>query len=322
VLLGALRGLEVYRDPNVMVGYETADDAGVYLLDDRTALVQTVDFFTPIVDDPFLFGQIAAANALSDIYAMGARPRFALSIVGFPKALLPVETLGLVMAGGASKMKEARVSILGGHSVQDQELKFGYAVTGVADPARIYTNRGARPGDVLLLTKPLGTGVVSTAIKRGLASPELVQLAIASMLQLNEAASEALDGYAVHALTDVTGYGLLGHAWELAAASEVTLRIDSASVPVFQGVLALAEEGSFPGAVEANRRLVAPATAWKLADPVRQTLLLDPQTSGGLLIAVASGEADRLEEKLRQTDPAVARIGTVAGYTGVFLEVL
>jgi selenide, water dikinase len=175
VLLDALRGIEVYRDPNVMVGYETADDAGVYLLDDRTAVVQTLDFFTPIVDDPFLFGQIAAANALSDIYAMGAEPRIALSIVGFPKGELPVEVLGQVLAGGASKMKEARVSILGGHSVQDQELKFGYAVTGFADPARIYTNRGARPGDILLLTKRLGTGVVSTALKRGLAPPEAVE---------------------------------------------------------------------------------------------------------------------------------------------------
>jgi len=311
VLLHALSGIEVFRHPNVMVGYETADDAGVYLLDDRTALVQTIDFFTPIVDDPFVFGQIAAANALSDIYAMGAKALFSLAVLAFPKSKLGPEVLHQLLAGGADKMREAEVSIMGGHSVQDQELKFGYAVTGVANPGRIYRNCGAKPGDVLILTKPIGTGLISTGIKRNTTPPEVAAAAVRWMLQLNRAASEELHGFPVHAVTDVTGYGLLGHSFEVATASRVTFRIDYQRIPLIEGVWPLAEAGLFPGGQEANRRLVSDKVSWNDTPLLWQKILLDPQTSGGLLISLPGNEAPRLQESLRERGVSAYEIGSV-----------
>jgi selenide,water dikinase len=319
VLLQALSGIEVFRHPNVLVGYETADDAGVYLLDDQTALVQTVDFFTPIVDDPFIFGQIAAANALSDLYAMGAKPLFALAVLGFNSHLGP-QVLHQLLAGGADKMREAEVSILGGHSVKAQELNFGYAVTGIALPNRIYRNCNARPGDVLLLTKPLGTGLISTGIKRAVTPPQVAAEGIRWMLQLNRAASREFPRFDVHAVTDVTGYGLLGHAFEMASASHVTFRIESGRVPLIDGVLPLARAGLFPGGQEANRRLLADNVRWNDTPPLWQKILLDPQTSGGLLISLPPADARSLQQSL-QADAAAYEIGSVHELEGFSLDV-
>ncbi len=320
MLLEALSGIDVFRHPNVMVGYETADDAGVYLLDNRTALVQTVDFFTPIVDDPFVFGQIAAANALSDIYAMGATPLFALAVLGFNSKLGP-DLLRRLLAGGADKMREAEVSILGGHSVKDQELKFGYAVTGLALPDRIYRNSGARPGDVLLLTKPLGTGLISTGIKRNATPAPIAAEAVRWMLQLNRAASQELHRFEVHAVTDVTGYGLLGHAFEMASASCVTLRIDFARVPLIDGIWPLAEAGLFPGGQEANRRLLADKVSWNDTPLLWQKILLDPQTSGGLLISLPGEQSPSLQKSLQERGVTAHEIGSVDELETSFLDV-
>jgi len=321
VLLQALSGIETFRHPNVLVGYETADDAGVYLLDDRTALVQTVDFFTPIVDDPFVFGQIAAANALSDIYAMGATPLFSLAVLGFPKGKLGPDVLHQLLKGGADKMREAEVSIIGGHSVQDQELKFGYAVTGTASPDRIYRNRDAKPGDVLILTKPLGTGVISTGIKRNLTPPQVAAASVRWMLALNRPVSEALRDLEVHAVTDITGYGLLGHAYEVASASQVTIRIESRQVPLIEGVWPLAEAGQFPGGQEANRRMIGEQVRWNQTPPLLQRVLLDPQTSGGLLVSLPPASAAALRKALEQRGITAHEIGTVHPPMGFCLDI-
>jgi selenide,water dikinase len=302
----------VYANPDVLVGYETADDAAVYRLDDRTALVQTVDFFTPIVDDPFVYGQIAAANALSDVYAMGGTPVIALSVVGFPRGLLEVEVLHEIMRGGAAKMMEAKVAIVGGHSVQDPELKFGYCVTGFADLSRIYTNRTARPGDVLFLTKPLGSGVISTAVKRGLAPPEAAAGAVEWMLQLNAPAAAALRAFPVHAVTDVTGYGLLGHALEVARASQVTLHLETGRVPVMTGAWDLGAQGLFPGGVESNRAYCLSSVNWSAASPLLQKMLLDPQTSGGLLVSLPAADAPALADEFARVGVPSHIIGSVA----------
>ena len=309
-----LGGLPVTADDRVLVDYRTADDAGVYKLDDERALVQTVDFFTPIVDDAYTFGQIAAANALSDVYAMGGRPITALAIAAFPKDLDPT-VLGRIFAGGLDVLQRAGVALLGGHTVQDQEIKFGYAVTGEIHPGRIWMNAGARPGDVLFLTKPLGTGVIATALKADRAPAAAVSDAVESMSRLNRAASEALqslpDG-TVHACTDITGFGLIGHGSEMAVASGVTLEFDTASIPILPGALALAS-ANIPGGGRTNAEhfgpdvLVAPGVP---ADLV--TVLHDPQTSGGLLASVASEHADAAEAALRRVDPTTRRIGRVS----------
>ena len=309
-----LGGLPVTADDRVLVDYRTADDAGVYKLDDERALVQTVDFFTPIVDDAYTFGQIAAANALSDVYAMGGRPITALAIAAFPKDLDPT-VLGRIFAGGLDVLQRAGVALLGGHTVQDQEIKFGYAVTGEIHPGRIWMNAGARPGDVLFLTKPLGTGVIATALKADRAPASAVSAAVESMSRLNRAASEALqslpDG-TVHACTDITGFGLIGHGSEMAVASGVTLEFDTASIPILPGALALAS-ANIPGGGRTNAEhfgpdvLVAPGVP---ADLV--TVLHDPQTSGGLLASVASEHADAAEAALRRVDPTTRRIGRVS----------
>ena len=300
-------------DERVLVDYRTADDAGVYRLDADRALVQTVDFFTPIVDDPFTYGRIAAANALSDVYAMGGRPLTALAVAGFPKEL-DVAILSAIFAGGLETLNEAGVSLLGGHTVQDQEIKFGYSVTGEVHPERIWRNAGAQAGDVLFLTKPLGTGIIATALKGGRAPDALVSAAVASLVRLNRAASDGLrqlPAGAVHACTDITGFGLIGHACEVAAGSGVTLEIDAAAVPLIDGVLALVS-GNIPGGGRTNAAHFGPdlrVAAELDSDLVK--LLHDPQTSGGLLVSVGSAHAAAAEAALTAADAATRRIGRV-----------
>jgi selenide,water dikinase len=274
------------KDPNLLVGFDTHDDAGVYRMSPECALVQTTDFFTPIVDDPFTFGAIAAANALSDIYAMGGRPLTALSILCYP-GKGDLEDLEAILRGGGEKMIEAGCVVLGGHSVSDDEIKFGYAVTGTVHPDRVKTNAGARPDDALVLTKPIGTGMISTALKRGLARKEHVEGSIRSMLALNRAACEAMQSAGAHGCTDVTGFGLLGHAREMALASGVTLEIDWRAIDFLPGALEYSEQGALSGGLKNNRAFAECAVMIEgdLPEPVLQ-LLYDPQTSGGLLIAL------------------------------------
>ena len=292
---------------NVLVGFDTSDDAGVYKLTPECALVQTVDFFTPIVDDPFLFGAIAAANSLSDVYAMGGRPISSLSIVGYP-AKGDLLDLAAILQGGASKMAEAGCVILGGHSINDDEIKFGYAVTGTVHPQRVKANAGARPGDALVFTKWIGTGVISTALKRGLASDEHVQASIDSMLQLNQAACEAMLEFDVHAATDITGFGLLGHAREMAVASGATLEIQASRVRFLPGAIEYARAGAIPGGLKNNREFVENCVEiGGDLQPEIENLLYDPQTSGGLLIALPEADAGLLERRY----PAAYRIGRV-----------
>jgi len=276
-------------DRNILVGFDTADDAGVYRLAPDLALVQTVDFFTPIVDDPYTYGAIAAANALSDVYAMGGKPMTALSILAWPAAG-DLDDLEQILKGGAEKIHEAGCVILGGHSVNDPEIKFGYAITGTVHPDRIKTNAGARPGDVLLLTKRIGTGVIATALKRGLASLGHVEKSIESMLTLNRVAAETFLPMEVHSVTDVTGFGLLGHAREMALASGVTLEIDARRVRFLDGAVEYARAGAIPAGLNNNRDFVAGCVAGSSAF---DDLLYDPQTSGGLLIALPEADAAR-----------------------------
>ena len=291
-----LGDLPVSNDHRVLVDYRTADDAGVYQLDDRRALVQTVDFFTPIVDDPFIYGQIAAANALSDVYAMGGRPLTALAIAGFPKSA-DYAILRQIFSGGLDMLNRARVALLGGHTVQDQEIKFGYSVTGEIDPSRILTNAGARAGDSLVLTKAIGTGVIATALKFERAPAHAVEAAIHSMTTLNREAADAIEQLpmgAVHSCTDITGFGLLGHASEMAAASGVSLEIEAAAVPVLPGAIELVR-GNIPGGGRTNRQHFGPRLHFEASvESDRTDLLFDPQTSGGLLIAVSEAATDAL----------------------------
>lgn len=321
MLQRVLAGIEVFADPNVLVGYEKADDAGVYRLDERMALVQSVDFFTPVVDDPFLYGQISAANSLSDIYAMGATPRFALSIVGFPKGELGEEVLHEIILGGTRKMNEAEVAIIGGHSVQDREIKFGYCVTGTVDPQRVYTNSGAQAGDLLLLSKPLGSGIISTGIKFQKTPAPVAAQAIRWMLQLNVHVSRKLERFTVHSVTDITGYGLIGHAYEMAAASGVTLSLESARVPVLEGVRELAKKGMLPGGIESNLRYVGSSVSWNGVPDLDQKILSDPQTSGGLLIALPEPDAQSLARELEEEGYMGRLIGQVVEKREVCLDV-
>ncbi len=311
-MLDAVLGkLARQQDPNVLIGFDKADDAGVYKISGELALVQTVDFFTPIVDDAYTFGQIAAVNSLSDVYAMGGRPLSALALVCFPEKG-DVAVLEQVLAGGLSKMMEAGCTVIGGHSIRDEELKFGYAVTGLIHPERVLANSGARPGDRLLLTKALGTGVISTAIKKGKAAPEWIAAATASMTTLNRAAAEAVAGFEVHALTDITGFGLIGHARELALASGVSLRLAAGMVPLLEGALECVRQGFLPGGLKNNRDFAECAVEYGagVADEVK-ALLFDPQTAGGLLVSVAAGQAAELADDLRAAGVAAAEIGGV-----------
>jgi selenide, water dikinase len=296
-------------DDRVLIDFRTSDDAGVFRWESGPALVQTVDFFTPIVDDPYIYGQIAAANALSDIYAMGGRPLTALAIGAFPKEGLDHGTIRQIFRGGFDKLREAGVSLLGGHTVQDPEIKFGYAVTGAIDAARMISNAGARPGDALFLTKPLGTGIIGTAIKFNRAPAAAANEAIASMQTLNRAAAEAmltLPPESTDACTDITGFGLIGHASEMAAASGVTLVIEGSRVPVFSGVSALAADNR-SGGMSSNREHFARAVRMERGSD--DSLLYDPQTSGGLLIAVTETAADALFAALERAGVGRWRIG-------------
>jgi len=292
-----LAGLPRWPNPNVLVGFDTADDAGVYKLTAELALVQTVDFFTPIVDDPYTFGAIAAANSLSDVWAMGGRPISSLSILAYPGAG-DIADLEQILRGGAEKMREADCSILGGHSVNDDEIKFGYAVTGTVHPDRVLANAGARAGDTLIFTKRIGTGVIGTALKRGIARDSDVEAAVASMLTLNRRAGEAMLGFDVHGCTDVTGFGLLGHAREMAVASRVTIEIETARLEFLPGALDYARAGAIPGGLKNNREFVSCAVSGAALAPGVDDLLYDPQTSGGLLISVAERDAAALERAI------------------------
>jgi selenide,water dikinase len=311
-----LGDLPVSHDERVLIDYRTSDDAGVYRLDGDRALVQTVDFFTPIVDDPYAYGQIAAANSLSDVYAMGGRPLTALAIAGFPKDA-ERSVLKAIFAGGLAKLDEAGVALLGGHTVQDHEIKFGYSVTGEVDPHRVWSNAGARPGDLLFLTKALGTGIISTALKFDRAPASAVDAAVKSMLTLNRAAADALRTLppdAVHACTDITGFGLLGHATEMAAGSQVTIEIYPDAVPLLDDVLGLVEahSGNVPGGGRSNASYFGGGVATDPGlSPSILKVLFDPQTSGGLFVSVSPEAAT---EVLRVTSAAgvpLAHIGRV-----------
>jgi len=301
-------------DPRVLIDYRTADDAGVFALDSHRALVQTVDFFTPIVDDPRVFGQIAAANALSDVYAMGAEPVTALAIAAFPVKGFDPATIKAIFSGGCEKLTEARVALLGGHTVQDAEVKFGYAVTGLVDPSRVWANASARIGDALLLTKPLGTGVVTTALKFGRAPAAAIDAAVASMTSLNEPAARVLrdrDPGVVSACTDITGFGFLGHACEMADGSGVTLALDPDAVPLLPFALDLALRNR-PGGGATNEGHFGGKIVWASdQDAALRVVLFDPQTSGGLLAAVAPDRAHEVLRRLDEAGVSAWRVGTV-----------
>lgn len=330
MLESVLKRLPQRHDPNLLVGFATADDAAVYRLSDQLAIVQTVDFFTPIVDEPRLFGQVAAANSLSDVYAMGGRPISALAIVAFP-ASRPAELLEQILRGGLEKMTEANCSVVGGHSIRDEELKFGYAVTGLIDPEKIWRNVGARPGDKLILTKAIGTGVISTALKPSKAAPEWVAAATESMALLNRDAADALheiDDNAtgekpVHAVTDVTGFGLLGHAREMAVGTNVSLRIDHARIAYIPGAIEASRGKFFSGGMASNREFlegcvgVAPSVAAEY-----EALLFDPQTSGGLLAAIAPDAIEAATAALEQRNVHARIIGEVISKRSPLIDVI
>jgi selenide, water dikinase len=334
VLDAVLGKLPKQSDPNVLVGFEHADDAGVYQIGPGMALVQTVDFFTPMVDDPYTFGQIAATNALSDVYAMGGRPITALAHVCFP-AKGDIDVLEKILAGGLSKMTEAGCTVIGGHSVRDEETKFGYSVTGLIDPIQILSNARAGAGDRLLLTKSLGTGVISTAIKKGVAKQEWIDGAVRSMTTLNKAASEVVTHHQkhassllpdrssalpetprtdgdVHSMTDVTGFGLIAHAREMALASQVSLHIFAGKIPLLDGALDCIRAGHIPGGLNANREFAECVVGYDDGVPDEiKTVLFDPQTAGGLLISVAAAEAAKLSDSLKEAGVSNVEIGEV-----------
>jgi selenide, water dikinase len=296
----------------MLVGTETSDDAGVFRLRPDLAIVNTVDFFTPIVDDPYTFGQISATNSLSDVYAMGGEPKTCLNLVCFPKGKMDIEILGAILKGGADKVKESGAVIIGGHSIIDEEIKYGLAVTGIIHPDKIYRNVGVQEGDALILTKPLGTGIITTALKRGKASQESVDQAVRSMTTLNAVASNVMCKYAVHACSDVTGFGILGHGLGMASGSGVTLVIESAKLPLLHEAPQLAEKGYITGGCKRNREFLQDKIT--IEESIREGLVelaLDPQTSGGLLIAVAKRHASQLLEELKSAGVEVA---TAVGY--------
>jgi selenide,water dikinase len=312
-------------DPNLLVGTETSDDAGVYRLAEGLALVQTVDFFPPLVDDPFAFGQIAAANSLSDVYAMNGRPLTALNIVGFPDNELPLSILAEILKGAADRVALAGAVTVGGHTVRDAEIKFGLSVTGLVDPAEVLTNATAQAGDVLVLTKPLGTGFITTANKKGECPPEVLEQAVAGMIQLNSVGRDALRASGgAHAATDITGYGLAGHASEMAEGSHLTVELDCRALPRIEGADPLAVSRYYTRASKSNRAFLEGRVRIEPeADPLGVEFAFDAQTSGGLLIAVDPGHADRLVEELRRREAkAAAVVGRVVPRQGPVAVVL
>jgi selenide,water dikinase len=318
-----LSGLEKQpNDPNLLVGFDKADDAGVYRLRDDLALVQTLDFFTPIVDDPFDYGRIAALNSINDVWAMGGTPVTALAITCFPKTGVDFEILKEIMRGGLSILTENKVALVGGHSVDNEQIMFGYSVTGVIDPNHVATNAGAKPGDVIILTKPIGTGVISTGIKKAKASPDVIAESVATMMTPGKYAAEAIRKLDVKAATDVTGFALLGHAWEMACASNVTIEIYSASVPLINGALDLAIAGMLTGADKTNRDYVGEHVSLSDdLDPYLVKLFYDPQTAGGLLLAIRQEHADELMAELRRNYSRAEIIGRVKGRGTKAIEV-
>lgn len=316
-----LRHLPPIQDANLLVGLDKSDDAAVYKLGPDLALIQTVDFFTPVVDDPYLFGQIAAANALSDVYAMGGRPLLALNIVCYPSCL-PPEIMGAILRGGADKVIEAGAVIAGGHTVQDDEPKYGLAVAGLVHPDRIFTNAGARPGDRLVLTKPLGTGIINTGVKARLVSEEAAQKAVETMAGLNCGAARAMAEAGAHACTDITGFGLLGHAAEMAEASGVSLAINWASVPLLPETMDTAALGLIPGGAYSNRDYLGDRVSFAGGiTPTQQAVLFDPQTSGGLLIAVGEERLGLLLDLLQRYGIDAAVMGRVLPGAGAQIAV-
>ncbi len=308
-----LSGLEKQPfDPNLLVGFDKADDAGVYRLRDDLALVQTLDFFTPIVDDPFDYGRIAALNSINDVWAMGGTPITAMAITCFPKKGVDFSILTEIMRGGLAVLTQNKVALVGGHSVDNEQIMFGYSVTGVIDPNQVATNAGARPGDAIILTKPIGTGVISTGIKFGKALPEVVAESIATMLTPGKYAAEAITKFHLKAATDVTGFALLGHAWEMACASCVTIEIDSARVPLIKGALELAVQGLLTSGDKTNREYAgAEVEVAATVDPNLVKLFYDPQTAGGLLLSISEEKAEDLLTELRQHYPDAEIIGRV-----------
>lgn len=300
-------------DPNLLVGIDTSDDAGVYKISEDTALIQTVDFFTPIVDDPRMFGQIAAANALSDVYAMGGKPLTVLNIVGFPVKKLDMSVLADILRGASEKVQESGAVLVGGHSIDDQEPKFGMAVTGTVHPDKVWTNSGAKSGDALILTKPIGVGIQTTAIKKDVLTDEQLDRVMQTMATLNKIASEVLHEFDVHACTDVTGFGLLGHAKEMAVGAGVGLEIISGLVPVLEGTRKLAEDGFVPGGSKSNHKWLQDNVQYAEAvDDITQLILCDAVTSGGLLVALPEEQADQAVQRLREAGVEyAARIGKV-----------
>ena len=322
VLAQLLEGIRVHEDPNLLVGFDKSDDASVYKVSDDLALVQTVDFFPPIADDPYLFGQIAATNALSDVYAMGGEPKLCLNIMAIPESM-PKEAVHQLLRGGYDKVYEAGALITGGHSILDDEPKYGLAVTGFVHPDRVLTNAGARPGDVLLLTKPLGIGVLTTAAKADMASQEAIALAERLMTTLNKSARDAMVNYRVHACTDVTGFGLLGHACEMAQGSGVELELHVGDIDLIPEAVGLARMGILPAGMYRNRAFAEGEVDAGNTELCRQDLLYDPQTAGGLLMAVDPADAEALLAELRRCVPSAQRIGSVGEYRGgkrIFLK--
>lgn len=318
-LANILSSITLPTNPNLLIGLDISDDAAVYTISEDQAIVQTVDFFTPIVDDPYTYGAIAAANSLSDVYAMGATPILAIVIAGFPDDL-PPDVIGAILQGGADKIAEAGAVIGGGHTVVDKEPKYGLCVTGTIDPRRVMPKANAQPGDVLLLTKPLGTGVITTAAKRDRSDSAHLDAAIQSMLRLNKTAAQLAQSVAVHGATDITGFGLLGHAAEMARNSGVGLRIRSGDVPLLPGALRYAADNICPGGLFRNEAYVAQNGYVRYADgidPARRLLLFDPQTSGGLLIALPPDAATELERRYAAADQACWRIGEVVAGSGI-----
>lgn len=310
-------------NPNLLVGLDTSDDAGVYQLTEDIALVQTVDFFTPIVDDPYMFGQIAAANALSDIYAMGGKPLTVLNIVGFPIKKLNPSILTEILHGAADKVAEAGATLVGGHSIDDQEPKFGLACTGIIHPQQIRANVGARPGDRLILTKPIGVGIQTTAIKRDMMQPEEIERVTQVMATLNKTAADIMQEFDVHACTDITGFGLLGHASEMAKGSQVGFVIHMKQVPILPRTRELAEQGAVPGGTKANHKWLSDCVDYGQGiDEIDQLILCDAITSGGLLIAVSEADAPRLLEKLISHNVEAEEIGYVTKSNAGQLQVV
>jgi selenide, water dikinase len=301
------------KDENLLVGFDTADDAGVYRLRDDLAIVQTVDFFTPIVDDPFVYGQIAALNSINDVWAMAGTPLTALAITCFPKKGVDPAILGQIMRGGMETLNKNGVTLIGGHSVDSEQIMFGYAVTGVIHPTNIATNAGARPGDVIILTKPIGTGVISTGIKFAKTSEEVAAKSVETMLTPGKHAAEAMREFGVKGATDVTGFALIGHAWEMAKASKVTIEINPASVPLLDGALELATAGLLTGADKTNREYVGEDIEIdESVDKNLVKLLFDPQTAGGMLISISADRANDLLARLRESYPVAEIVGRVS----------